>query len=114
MGRRKKGNDKKEDGEADEEEDELDEDTLAEDRRCRKLLHGLLNDNADVLKGKFISNYTEIIRPSHSGREENLDGLDMDKDKKSLVSREIKSFRDSYRKEDRKREEEKEKREKEL
>lgn len=40
---------------------------------------------------------TEVIRPSHSGREENLEGLDMDKDKKSLVSREIKSFRDSYR-----------------
>lgn len=99
---------KKEDGEADDDDDdyndELDQETLNEDTRVRKAIEQIILEHSDILNRKTEA---EPYRPTHSGSEQNLEGLDMDVDKKSLVSREIRSFRDTYRKEDKKKEEEK-------
>lgn len=89
---------KKEDGEADDDEDDdnddLDGETLVEDTRVKKAIEQIILEHSDILNRKLES---EPYRATHSGSEQNLEGLDMDNEKKSLVSREIRSFRDTYR-----------------
>ncbi|XP_028409623.1 RNA-binding protein 25-like [Dendronephthya gigantea] len=76
--------------------EELDEATKNQDAEVQKSIAGLLSENSDVLSGKFKAPVSKW-RQTHSGSEENLEGLGMDKDKKHLISKEIRSFRDTYK-----------------
>ncbi|CAB3976593.1 RNA-binding 25 [Paramuricea clavata] len=77
-------------------EEILDEATKRHDEEVRKAISGLVSENSDVLSGKFKAPVSKW-KQTHSGSEENLDGLGMDKEKKHLISKEILSFRNTYK-----------------
>jgi len=54
----------------------------------------LLRDHVSEMDTNVLHNY----RKTHSGNTENLQGLDMNDDTKSLVAKEIRGFRETYNK----------------
>ena len=53
----------------------------------------LIRNHASEIDSQVLHNY----RKTHSGNTDNLQGLDMNDDTKSLVAKEIRGFRETYK-----------------
>uniref|UniRef100_A0A1A8QVV0 PWI domain-containing protein n=1 Tax=Nothobranchius rachovii TaxID=451742 RepID=A0A1A8QVV0_9TELE len=100
---------KKAEGE-DEEEEVLDEETKKRDQTVQELIDGLMREYAAELNAPSQDEESQRRRRKKEKKEEDdINTIDIEEDKRDLISREISKFRDTHKK----LEEEKDKREKE-
>jgi len=78
---------------------EFDENTKEADQECLEEIKKLISGNSSVLSGSY-DDALPYMKNTHSGSAKNLEGLDMDSAKKDLVSKEIRSFRQTYKNEE--------------
>uniref|UniRef100_A0A3Q3F2N9 RNA-binding protein 25 n=1 Tax=Labrus bergylta TaxID=56723 RepID=A0A3Q3F2N9_9LABR len=103
------GNKKAEDG-GDEEEEVLDEETKKKDQIVKGAIDGLMREYAAELNAPSTDEDSQRRKRKKEKKEEDdINTIDMEEDKRDLISREISKFRDTHKK----LEEEKDKREKE-
>ncbi|XP_033504244.1 RNA-binding protein 25b isoform X2 [Epinephelus lanceolatus] len=103
------GNNKAEDG-GDDEEEVLDEETKKRDQIIKGAIDGLMREYAADLNAPSQDEESQRRKRKKEKKEEDdINTIDMEEDKRDLISREISKFRDTHKK----LEEEKDKREKE-
>ncbi|KAM6992586.1 RNA-binding protein 25b [Tautogolabrus adspersus] len=103
------GNKKAEDG-GDDEEEVLDEETKKKDQIVKGAIDGLMREYAAELNAPSTDEDSQRRKRKKEKKEEDdINTIDMEEDKRDLISREISKFRDTHKK----LEEEKDKREKE-
>merc|ERR1711962_1009644 len=74
---------------------ETDTETKTQDDSVQGEIEKLLRDHMSELDSGIL----QTFKKTHSGNTENLEGLDMNDDTKSLVAKEIRGFRETYKEE---------------
>merc|ERR1712013_295812 len=74
---------------------ETDADTKSQEDTVQGEIEKLLRDHMSELDSGIL----QTFKKTHSGNTENLEGLDMNDDTKSLVAKEIRGFRETYKEE---------------
>ena len=72
---------------------ETDAETKKQDDIVSEDIEKLLRDHMNELDSGIL----QTFKKTHSGNAENLEGLDMNDDTKSLVAKEIRGFRETYK-----------------